>query len=840
MRLSDLKNNECGIITKVRGRGAFRRRITEMGFIRGKKVTVIKNAPLKDPIEYNLLGYNISLRRNEASLIEVVSPEEANTSYEKLFNGTLSDDLLKTSAREKGKDIKDINVALVGNPNAGKTTIFNYASKSREHVGNYGGVTVDSKTATFKQDGYTFYLTDLPGTYSLSAYSPEEIYVRDYIINNMPDVVINIVDAANLERNLYLTTQLIDLDIKVIIALNMYDDLQKRKDEFDFVTLGKMVGIPFVPTVGSKGRGIKELFEKVINVYNDTDPYVRHVHINYGSEVEQSISKIQEKIKIEFNYNTTDKISSRFLAIKLLEKDHHIRNYLLNTSNYKEIIATATKETERLESEYNSDSETIITDAKYGFISGALKEIFRPGALTKKEITKSFDNFLTHKLFGFPIFFLFMWIMFTATFRLGQYPMDWLDQGVHYIGNIINRTIPVGSFKDLLSDGIIGGVGGVIVFLPNILILFFFISLMEDTGYMARVAFIMDKVMHKIGLHGKSFIPLIMGFGCNVPAIMATRTIENRNNRILTMLITPFMSCSARLPVYILLIGAFFPKHKTGMLFIVYFLGIIMAVLAALILKKIFFKSEELPFVMELPPYRIPTMRSTIRHMWHKGSQYLKKMGGVILVASVIIWALGYFPRNNSLVENYRMSAVKIQKNYENNILSPGLPVEGSQAGEADIQMKKTAMMLKASQQENSYIGRIGRFIEPVIRPLGFDWKIGVSLLSGIAAKEVVVSTMGVMYQVDDLSTNQDEKLSDKLHNAVYNSGPRAGQKVYSPLVALSLLLFVLIYFPCIAVVAAITRESGSWKWSLFTIFYSTGLAWLVSFIVYQTGKLFI
>ncbi len=836
MRLSDLKNDECGIIIRIKGHGAFRRRIAEMGFVRGKKVTVIKNAPLKDPIEYNLLGYNVSLRRTEASMIEVTGPEDTENGLEKSYNGVLSDGLLRTTIREKGKTI---NVALVGNPNSGKTTIFNHASNSRERVGNYSGVTVDIKTATFRHQGYVFNITDLPGTYSLSAYSPEEIYVRDYIINFVPDVVINIVDAANLERNLYLTTQLIDLDVEVIVALNMYDDLQKRNDEFDHHMLGAMIGIPFVPTIGSKGKGVRELFEKIIDVYNDNDPSIRHTHINYGTEIEESILRIQEKLKFETKYTLADKISTRFLAIKLLERDKHIQDFLAKKSNYHTILKVTEGEIERLEQEYNSDSETIITDAKYGFISGALRETYSPNKVTKREVSAVLDSFLTHKLWGFPIFFLFMWIMFTATFRFGQYPMDWLDAGILKLGALINRFMAEGSFKDLLADGIIGGVGGVVVFLPNILILFFFISVMEDTGYMARVAFIMDKVMHKIGLHGKSFIPLIMGFGCNVPAIMATRTIENRNNRLLTMLITPFMSCSARLPVYILIIGAFFPDHKTTLLFFIYILGIAMAIIAALLLKKFFFTSDEQPFVMELPPYRIPTLRSIVRHMWGKGFQYLQKMGGVILVASVIIWALGYFPRNSPQTGHNETNSITAAGESENIVrYNSGISGQGLLT-EKNLKTHKQKQITRAEHQENSYIGRLGRFIEPAIRPLGFDWKIGVSLLSGIAAKEVVVSTMGVMYHVDDPSTNNDETLSDKLKNSRYLSGRKTGQHVYTPLVALSLLLFVLIYFPCIAVVAAVNRESGSWKWALFTVFYSTGLAWLVSLIVFQTGSFF-
>jgi ferrous iron transport protein B len=840
MRLSDLSDNERGIIFKVRGRGAFRKRILEMGFVKGKEVKVIKNAPLKDPVEYEIMGYEVSLRRSEASLIDVVTPKDAKLNTAAFSGGIVATEVLKTSAAERSKVI---NIAFVGNPNSGKTTIFNYSSKSREHVGNYGGVTIDLKTATFKHSGYTFNITDLPGTYSLSAYSPEELYVRDYIIESTPDVVINIVDASNLERNLYLTTQLIDMDIKVIIALNMYDDLIKKKDMFDFAYLGKMIGIPFIPTVGPSGKGIKELFEKVIEVYNDKDPTVRHIHINYGQEVEESINNIQDKIKIEENYNVTDKTSSRFIAIKLLENDTRINRVIANTKNYEEIISTAEKEIKRLEIVYGEDSETIIADAKYGFLAGALKETYKPAKAVRRNISDIIDNVITHKYLGYPIFILFMWIMFSSTFVLGQYPMDWIDKGVIFTGNLISKLLQDGILKDLIIEGIIGGVGSVIVYLPNILILFLFISFMEDTGYMARVAFIMDKLMHKIGLHGKSFIPLVMGFGCNVPAIMSTRVIENRNNRLLTMLINPFMSCSARLPVYILLIGAFFPKNRGTILFLIYLSGIVLAICVALILKRILFRSKEAPFVMELPPYRMPTLRSIIKHMWYKASQYLRKIGGVILIASVIVWILGYFPRNVKFSADYDKKIEELNTKY-NAIISSASPGDKSTAdniqAEKQQQLQKIKLSRESERKEKSYIGHIGRFVEPAIRPLGFDWKMGVSLITGIVAKEIVISTMGVIYQADNTSGDISESLPGKLQNAVYEEGKRKGDKVFTSVTAISFLMFILIYFPCIGVIAAIRKESGSPRWAVFALLYTTSLAWLVSFLIFQIGTLIV
>ncbi len=813
MRLSDLKDNESGYITKIRGRGAFRKRITEMGFVKGKKVTVIKNAPLKDPVEYNIMGYEVSLRRREADLIDVITKEEAQNLKLTEFNGVITEEVLKTSARKKEKEIQ---IALVGNPNCGKTTVFNYASKSKEKVGNYSGVTVDSKTAHFKIDDYTLKITDLPGTYSISAYSPEELYVRKYIFGEMPDIVINIVDASNLERNLYLTTQLIDMDIKVIIALNMYDELRTKGDEFDFESLGKMIGIPIIPTIGSKGYGVKDLFKKAIEVYEDQEPTVRHIHINYGKDVEKSIRKIQNILWED--EKRAELISTRFYALKLLEKDSSAHTTLKSWENYESIKTIAEKEIKSLENLINDDSETIIADAKYGFIAGALKETYKGNVHNRKKKTEKIDSFLTHKYLGFPFFILFLWIMFQSTFSLGQYPMDWIDYLIGLLGDIVNNFMADGPLKDLIINGAIGGVGGVIIFLPNILILFFFISLMEDTGYMARAAFIMDRIMHKIGLHGRSFIPLVMGFGCNVPAVMATRTIENKQNRLLTMLINPFMSCSARLPVYVLIISAFFVKNPGLVLFSIYIIGIAMATIVAIIFKKTLFKSKEIPFVMELPPYRIPTLRNLLRHMWFKGAQYLKKMGGIILVASILVWALGYYPKNVEYTMDYDTQIAEIQSK---NLTNGNAKIE-------ELLMQKTS-----EEQAHSYIGRIGKFIEPVMRPLGFDWKMSVSILSGVAAKEIVVSTMGVLYQAED------DESSNNLMNRLQNEKDKDGNPIFTPLVAFGFLIFILIYFPCVAVVAAIKKESGHWKWAIFTVFYTTFLAWFMSFLIYQIGSIF-
>jgi ferrous iron transport protein B len=839
MTLYELEQGEKGIITKVRGRGAFRKRITEMGFVKGKVITVVKKAPLRDPVEYNIMGYAVSLRQSEAQLVEVTTAyETADAEIQNGdYSGTIDENLLKTSARGKGKVI---DIALVGNPNSGKTTIFNYASGSREHVGNYGGVTVDSKQAKFKLNDYTFNIIDLPGTYSLTAYTPEELYVRKYILGFHPDIVINVVDASNIERNLYLTTQLIDMDIKVVIALNMYDELIRKEDKFDFDSLGKMIGIPFIPTVGSKGTGITELFKKVIDVYEDKEPSVRHIHINYGNNVESSIHTIQQELKK--NKGLTDKVSSRFYAIKLLEKDKGAQFSLSRTKNYEKIKEVAESEIYKLESQLIEDSETLITDAKYGFISGALKETYQPNKFKRKlkTDTELIDTFITHKIFGFPIFIFFLWIMFQTTFKLGEYPQNWIESIVGLTGDFFTGILPDSIFKDLFINGIIDGIGGVIVFLPNILILFFFISFMEDTGYMARAAFIMDKLMHKIGLHGKSFIPLIMGFGCNVPAIMATRTLENRNDRLLTMLINPFMSCSARLPIYILIIGAFFQGNEVTVLFSVYAIGIFFAIFFAVLFKKTILKSEEAPFVMELPPYRLPTLKTTLRHMWNKGSQYVKKMGGVILIASMVIWALGYFPINADIASEFNDKISKTESIYEAQLKDLKIgsdeysKINTRKVSEINtLNYEKTRLL-----QEGSFIGIIGKCIEPVMRPLGFDWKMSISLLAGVVAKEVVVSTLGVLYQAEGNPDGNNETLQNKLQSATYKEDDKAGKPVFTPITAFAYLMFILLYFPCVAVVAAVKKESGNWKWALFMITYTTAVAWIVAFLVNQVGSL--
>ncbi len=823
MRLSELNTGEKGVIVKVMGHGGFRKRIVEMGFIKGKTVEVLLNAPLRDPVKYKVMGYEISLRRQEADMIEVISEQEAREhnvqpGYHKGLEEDihLTEDEMRTLARDKRRTI---NVALVGNPNCGKTSLFNIASGAHEHVGNYSGVTVDAKEGFFDFQGYHFRIVDLPGTYSLSAYSPEEIYVRRHIIDQTPDIIINVVDASNLERNLYLTTQLIDMNVRMVVALNMYDELEASGNTLDYVKLGELFGVPMLPTVSRTGRGVEKLFHILITLYEGGDfldkkgqvraeiledfrewhkeyvpdhafgshqeeeehprGFFRHIHINHGPELERSIDAV--KLVISENENIRHKYSTRFLAIKLLENDKDLEGMVKGLPNGDKILEVRDREKQRIREVLNEDSEQAITDAKYGFISGALRETFVDNHQDKEHMTRVIDSIVTHRIWGFPVFFLFMFLMFEITFVLGAYPQGWIESLVAVIGDFISNNMSEGPLKDLLIDGIIGGVGGVIVFLPNILILYLFISLMEDSGYMARAAFIMDKIMHKMGLHGKSFIPLIMGFGCNVPAVMASRTIENRKSRLVTILINPLMSCSARLPIYLLLVGVFFPKHASLVLLSIYSLGIILAVIMARLFSRFLVKGDDTPFVMELPPYRMPTSKAIFRHTWEKGAQYLRKMGGIIMVASIVIWALGYYPRPDA---------------------------------SSDL----------AQQQENSYIGRIGKAIEPVMEPLGFDWKLSIGILSGVGAKELVVSSLGVLY-ADDAEADQTT-LAERLP--------------ITPLVAYGYMVFVLLYFPCIATLAAIRQEAGSWKWAAFAATYTTVLAWIMSFAVHQLGGLFV
>ena len=796
MRLSELKTGEKGIIVKVIGHGGFRKRIVEMGFIKGKEVEVLLNAPLQDPVKYKIMGYEVSLRHDEAAMIEVLpctqmqeeGRDKAVAAKRESNVHCLACSCPCEPVRSSAYRGETINVALVGNPNCGKTSLFNFASGAHERVGNYSGVTVDAKEGHAKFEGYNFNIIDLPGTYSLSTYSPEELYVRRQIIDHTPDVIINVIDSSNIERNLYLTAQLVDMHVKMVCALNMFDEFEKRGDTLSCDTLGNLFGVPMVKTVFKSGRGVDDLFHTIINMYEDDSP--SHVHLNHGLVIEQAIAAIQEELKKSDDLRR--RFSTRYLAIKLIEGDSESEKAVLQQTNGKEVLTIRDAQTTIIKTETGEDAETAVMDAKYGFIHGALKEAsYEEGtAQDTYQMTHMLDKFITNKYLGFPLFLLLIYAMFQVTFSLGQYPMDWIDMGVEWLSSVISTTLPDGTFKDLLLDGVIGGVGAVIVFLPQILILYAFISFMEDTGYMARAAFIMDKLMHKMGLHGKSFIPMIMGFGCNVPAIMATRTIESHRSRLLTMLILPMMSCSARLPVYIMITATFFAvRYQSTIMITLYAIGILLSVVMCRLFSALVVKGEDTPFVMELPPYRIPTAKATLRHTWEKGKQYLKKMGGIILVASIVVWALGYFPHNDELETK--------------------------------------------EQQEQSYIGIIGKTVEPVFAPQGFSWKLDVGLIAGVGAKEIVASTLGVLYSDVGEEFDEENAKYDELRDKMAAEG-------VTPLAAFAYLLFVLIYFPCLATIAAIRHESGSWRYAIFAALYTTVLAWLVSAAVYQVGNLVI
>lgn len=840
MRLSELKTGESGTIVKVMGHGGFRRRIMEMGFVRGQRVEVLLNAPLKDPIEYKIMGYDISLRRSEADMVEVLTDSEA---HEYLAGGgdqrrhrhdhhhepvgkPEQDEELTATEPDAGcctsidevvtRRTRTITVALVGNPNSGKTSLFNAISGGHEHVGNYSGVTVGAKIGNRIYRGYRFEVTDLPGTYALSAYTPEERYVRHHLATHTPDVVINSVVASNLERNLYLTTELIDINPRMVVALNMFDELHASGATLDYENLGRMLGVPMVPVEARNNRGIDTLLDTVIDVYENRDERVRHIHINMGPVIEEGLRRLNGDMS-EHRGELPKAFPPRYYAMKMLEGDAEAEKSLRECSRYSEWAEIRDREARRITEALGEDVETAFANQKYGFIQGALKETFTPGRREEVTTTAVIDTFVTHKLWGFPIFFALMWFMFWCTFSLGAYPQEWIDALVGWIGSGMDALLPAGPLRDLLVDGIIGGVGAVIVFLPNIMILYLFISFMEDSGYLARAAFIMDRVMHRIGLHGKSFIPLIMGFGCNVPAIMASRTIESRSSRLITILITPFMSCSARIPIYLLLAGTFFAANAGSVMLGLYVLGIVLAVVTARLMRRFLFPVDETPFVMELPPYRLPTWKTTLTHMWDKCAQYLKKMGGMILIASVVVWFLSYYPRTEERA--------------------------GTEA-----------------HYENSYLGRLGKGCEPVFSPLGFNWKASVALLSGLPAKEIVVSTLGVLYSEGAATTPAGteiiggadgpteiviaESVTEKFTEPTGEEETASlSQRLlasgdFSTASALAFLVFILLYVPCIATVVAIGAEAG-WKWAAASVIYNTALAWFMAWIVYRIALIF-
>jgi ferrous iron transport protein B len=934
MKLSELKTGEKAVIVKVLGYGGFRKRIVEMGFIEGKIVESILNAPFNDPIKYRIMGYEISLRRSEASQIEVISIEEANRLAEnqtdESFKGTFTDEDIRRIAFEKRKTI---NVALVGNPNSGKTSLFNIASGKKERVGNYSGVTVEEKKGDFDAEGYHFNIVDLPGTYSLSAYSEEEKYIQEQIVTKKPDIIINVVDASNLERNLYLTTQLIDMNVRMVIALNMYDELEAKGDVLDYKTLEKLIGIPIVPTVSTKRTGIKELFRTVIKLYESSDiideegnlissisddtlideylhtlnihhkhevpninsdletenhihATVRHIHINHGDIIENAIDEI--KSLIAQNPNARDEYTPRYQAIKLLEKDEEMEKFIIQYPNYQQIISVRDKVASKIFSELKESPEEAITDAKYGFIAGALKETFTPSPKEGKQKIRSskIDNVITQGWWSYVIFVAIMFFIFSATFFLGDPIKDFIEKfvmktmiGEWFIDNfvvafVLNKFVSDAGIIKIISDClhgvIVDGVGNVLGFFPYIFFLYFFLTFIEATGYMSRATFIMDKFMHKIGLHGQSIIPLIMGLGCNVPAIMATRTIKDKRNRLLTMFIMPFMSCSTKYPIYILLAGIFFVGWEASVVtLIMYFTGFALAGGTALLFKLFRgSKKEETPFVMELPPYRIPIFKSLFINAWHKGKHFLFKVGTWILFGSIIIWGLSYFPRHEETIK-----------------------------GKEELTLEE-----KKEQKENSWLGQAGKIIHPVMKPLGFNANMSVSLLSGLFAKEIVITTLGIIYGVEDeedeeenketaflykgtfvtltkiedsakikiagnivqdslgilyelkevkldddvskqmnnkalqrkIKTDIEENIKEELIKKNLNEAQIKQQKpMKERAVSLSFILFILTYFPCISTIIMIRKESGSFLWTALVVIYTLVLAWIVSFIAY-------
>ncbi len=842
MKLSELKTGDIALIEKVGGRGAFRKRILEMGFVQGKEITVVHTAPLADPIYYRILDYNVSLRRKDAALVEVRLLSESDQSVAptpSVTEQTCMPEDIRLPFRQSNFDKKKtIRVALMGNPNCGKTSLFNQASGAHEHVGNYSGVTVEAKSGYIYFRGYRIELIDLPGTYSLSPYSPEERYIRNFLLSDTrPDIVLNVIDVTNIERNLYLTLQIKEMELPMVAALNMFDEFNKRNEYLDYLKLGRLLAVPMVPTICRNGMGLHALFDRLVSLYEslqqkpeevlDADKgSVRHIRIHYGNSIEPALEKIQEKIETSECDAAARKIPARYLAVKLMEHDRFTEEYVRKSFKKGDFLMAVRDFEQKKTGEHlgNDDIGEEMTDRRYGLISGALKETYEPQHEHVENTTDRIDRIITHRVWGFPIFILTMFLMFECTFVLGAYPMEWIENLVAWISGIAARLMPSGPLKDLLINGVIGGVGGVIVFLPNILILYLFISLMEDSGYMGRAAFIMDRIMHKMGLHGKSFIPLLMGFGCNVPAVMSTRTIESPKSRMITMLVLPFMSCSARLPVYLLLAGTFFKESAGVVLFSLYLLGMLIAVFTARVLKGTLFKGEDVPFVMELPPYRIPTVRSVLYHMWSRAKQYLHKMGTIILLASIVIWFLGYFPRSGHHEQALHSRIALIEAD--------------ATIGEARKEAVLDSLWHQEHMvhQENSYIGRIGKAIESVMKPMGFDWKMSVSLLSGLAAKEVVVSTLGVIYTG---SPEDDETATAILSERIQADTQSDGSPSFTPLISYAFMAFVLIYFPCIATVVAIGRESGSWRWSLFSILYSCVLAWVVAMLIYQLGSLF-
>jgi len=729
---------------------------------------------------------------------------------------------------------KKLTIALAGNPNCGKTTIFNNLTGARQKVGNWPGVTVEKKEGKLKYREYDLNIVDLPGTYSLTPFSIEEITARDFILNENPDIVVNIIDAASLERSLFLAIQIMELGRPALFVLNMADVAKAKGTKIDEKKLSQLLGLPVVFTIGNKNRGIDTLVKTAIEEIKQFEAGKKSRDIRYSKEIEKCISKVETTI-IESKININEAL--RWNAIKILEDDKIVKNRFQNLASphlnqdssqisnnaINKIFQTAKECRQRVYDLFEDDFDIVLTDDRYGVIAGIIKESVTELAIKRVDISRNIDLVLTNRFLGIPVFLFFIWAMFQLSFTLGAYPMDWIEMSVSALSSILDQSLPASIFKDLLLDGIIAGIGSIIIFLPNILILFFCIALFEDTGYMARAAFLMDRVMHTSGLHGKSFIPMLMGFGCSVPAIMATRTLESRKDRILTILMIPFMSCSAKLPVYIVLAGSFFAQQAGTIIFCLYFSGIVIAILSGRILRALLFKGEEAPFIMELPPYRMPMLKSLLIHMWDRSKMFLKKMGGVIFVGSIIIWALSSFPGVVSYDVDYSKKNHDIQYDFSQKISQSDKDKTEELTHQLDLEIKNIENQKELERVSKSYIGQIGRALEPFFEPIGIGWQASVAIVTGFVAKEVVISTMGVLYGVGN-----DE--GQVLEKALKKSGMTA-------LSALSIMVFVLLYVPCFATVTTIYRETSA-KWAGFNLIYTTMVAWSISFLVYQTGIL--
>ncbi len=684
---------------------------------------------------------------------------------------------------------KQITVALAGNPNSGKTTLFNALTGARQHIGNYPGVTVEKKEGLRNYQGYEINFVDLPGTYSLTAYSIEEIVARNFILEDHPDVVVHVVDSSNLERNLYLATQLMEMGIKLVLAFNMSDVAKQRGCEIDYAKLSELIHCPIVPTIGNKAKGLEKLLEVIVaatdgSAFRGTNPV-----IHYGPEIEQELEQITALVNEE--HRLAKKYGTRWLALKLLEQDKEI----LDKGHTDEVIQASVQSVKRILKHFGDEPEIVVADKRYGFISGACEESVKNSVEDRHTASDVADKIILNRVLGLPIFAGLMYLVFKLTFWLADPVMGWIESGFGWLAEVVTGFWPAGAesaLQSLIVDGVIGGVGGVIVFLPNIILLFLAIAILEDSGYMARAAFLMDRIMHKIGLHGKSFIPMLIGFGCSIPAMMGTRILENRRSRFTTLMVIPLMSCGARLTIYALIIPAFFAAKWQGlMMWLIYMIGVVLAIICAKVLRSTLFKGETVPFVMELPPYRVPTLRGILTHMWERSWLYLKKAGTVILIISILLWAATTYPKPDE------------------SILT-GL--DAQQVQEAEL--------------NHSIAGRIGGGMEPIIRPLGFDRRIGTALIGALAAKEVFVAQMGIVYSIGE--TDED---SDSLRAKLKEN--------YSPLQGFCIMLFCLISAPCVATVAVCKRETGSWGWALFQFFGLTVLAYVITLIVYQVGSLF-